>query len=248
MTRRARAIVALGALLALGAIGAQAAQASPELTGFETDAEANRIHVHSIYKATTEAGAVETLGTSNGMRTCHVTYEGTSLTGKATNFTASVAYLRPSDTTTPGCEAVASTPSSGTLADVNMNSCDYVFQLETKLKQGEYTGSAGLHCDVPGDMVHVKVTKNEAIKCTMTYPEQTGLKHVIFKNNASKEGEPADVTIEITLEGTKYISEGGLLNCGVANGEHTSGVSSGKETLKAFNTEGKQIDVEVSGE
>jgi hypothetical protein len=254
MTRNLKALgLALVAVFAFAAITSSAAQAVPLFTGYETP---SGTRVHTILEGTTESGGsfAETFITGSGKIQCHVTYEGTSLTGIDTELTVQpIAFKRPESTVGPNCISVSA---GVTLtAAVSFNSCDYVFHSGVKLASDEYTGTVDVKCTFAGDAIDIKITKNGTVetKCTIKVPAQSGLSHVIYRNERKPAGE-THVTAEATVnkangKGITYTSEGGLLNCGLANGEHVEGAEyEGRVTVNGANTSRTPIDVEVSGE
>jgi hypothetical protein len=260
MTRNLKALgLALMAVFAFAAITSSAAQATPQFTGYDTVNGVPGEHTHTILKGTTEniEPFAETF-TAFGKIECHVTYEATSLTGVDTTLTVKpTAFKTPK--TTEGTHCVATLAGSEFTVHVNFNSCDYVFHSGKKLKLNEeYTGTVDVHCDTPGDHIDLKVTKpgTEETKCTIKVPgggKNDGLSHIIYRNERKPAGE-THVTAEATVnkangKGITYTSEGGVLNCGVANGEHVEAAEyEGKVTLEGRDTENKPLDIEVSGE
>jgi hypothetical protein len=253
MTRNLKALgLALVAVFAFAAITSSAAQATPQFTGYETPSET---HVHTIIKGTTEnvEPFSETLTTNVGKVHCHVTYEATSLTGIDTELTVKPISFKTPGTSGEGCLATAG--GAEFKADVSANSCDYVVHSGKKLKADEYTGTIDVKCNTAGDFIDIKITKSgtEETKCTTKFPAQEGLTHAIFRNERKPVGE-THTTAEVTIskangKGLTYITEGGLLNCGQANGEHKEeGVYEGKITLQGQDTAANPLDLEVSGE
>jgi hypothetical protein len=238
----------LTAMLAVGAMVAQAAHAEAEFTGYETEGETHH-HVHSTLTITTAPGKIEKFKLGGiGTIDCHVHSTWTLVNGQIKKIGAAPIYIDPNtDKTKPYCTNTGMNESESFITDVTTNECKLVYSAGSKVGENEYTGTMEVECPA-GKELDFKVTKigSEETKCTFKIPSQSGLKHVIYKNN--KESSPTDITIESTVEGLTYTSEGGLLNCGVANGVHTNGTYSGTETGQAFNEKEKQIDAEVSGE
>jgi hypothetical protein len=236
--------VALTAALAIGAMLASAAQAEPEITGFETEGTKHK-HVQTTYTGTSDPETFDTFSTGAGTVECHGHYEGPSITGQERELTLYATYSYPGNTFKLDCRMRFGEDVTFT-TDVSMNSCHYGLFPSTKIKTDEYTGTVDVICATPGDAIDIKITKSAEKNCTIKIPAQKGLKHVIFHNNTDE--TPTDVTITMTVEGAKYTTEGGLLVCGIANGEHNDGRFESTMTLEALNKNGAQIDTEVSGE
>jgi hypothetical protein len=199
---------------------------------------------HTLIAGTTETSSTEQFGAGIKVE-CHGKFTGTSLTGEESELTITPEYTYPDTSGKTDClsrvgETVFTT-------HVSMNGCDYVLHPGTKLKEGEYKGTVDLKCP-EGKKVDVKITKigSEETKCTLELGEQNGLSHAVYKNK--EETESKDVTVEVTLEAIKYTTTGGILNCGIANGEHSGATYTSKVTLQGTDTAGKAVDLEVEGE
>jgi hypothetical protein len=256
MIRNLKALgLALVAVFAFAAITSSAAQATVQFTGYETPGVT---HVHTILKGTTEniEPFSETYTTAIGKIHCHVTYEATSLTGIDTELTVKVTKLtKPEETSVEDCITTIGTTKFTT--HVRYNGCDYQFTNPKKLKADEYTGTIDVKCP-EGKEIEVEITKlNEAVKkCLLKVPggaKNENLGHIIYRNERKPVGE-THVTVESTIskangKGITYTTEGGILNCGQVDGEHVEGGEYvGKVTLAGFDTAGKPLDIEVSGE
>jgi hypothetical protein len=249
MARKLQALgLAFGVVLAMGALTASSAWAVPEFTGYHTQPPEE--HTHTIVVGTTELETIEKFSAATGHVECHVSYEGTLLTGTGKTLTISPTDFRyPNETVEPSCRTHSTALNQDFTTHVSFNSCDYTFHVETKIKIDEYTGSLDVQCTTPGDEIDIKITKNGSLetKCTIKVPAQNGLKHIIFRNER-KPAKETHVTAEPTVEKIEYTTEGGLLNCGIANGKRNDGVYTGKVTLGGENTVGEKLDLEVSGE
>ncbi len=249
MTRNLKALgLALAAVFAISALSAASAQAVPKFTGYETTA--GNPHVHTIIEGTTsevEPKPIEKFKAGAGTVECHNKYSGTDLTGDSSTLTITVTEVKTPNTEGTHCNT--NVPGIGNFkTDIEFTSCDYLFHVETKLKEDEYTGKVDVKCTTPGDSIHIRITNAAGgTKCLITVPEQTGLSHIVYHNRTDV--KPTDITVTATVEKIKNIqTEGGILGCGRANGTYEDATYNGHATIKGFNTEGKQIDVEVSGE
>ncbi len=246
MTRNLKALgLALAAVLVISALSVASAQAVPTFTGYETTP--GNPHVHTTLEGTTDPGVVEKFQTGVGTKECHNTYSGTDLTGDNSTATVTVTDWKTPNTSA-GKHCVTTAFGSEFKTDIEFTSCDYLFHVESKLKEDEYTGTVDVKCTTPGDHIHIKVTNaSGGVKCLTTVPEQTGLKHVIFHNK--KETKPTKVTVTANVTEITYTqTEGGLLGCGRKDGTYTDATYTGQATVAGANTAGQQIDVEVSGQ
>ena len=132
-------------------------------------------------------------------------------------------------------------------AFVEFTSCHYEFKGETKSfpegTEGEHA-TAGIHCDTPGDEVHVKVTALK-LNC-ITLPEQSIEQGVRYFN---EETEPNNVVIHATAHGIESTTPGTIACPGKAT--HTTGTYTGEATVSAFkdeaHTEPQSIEVTGAG-
>ncbi len=248
MTRNLKALgLALAAVFAMSALSAASAQAVPTFTGYETTT--GNPHVHTIIEGTTDPGAIEKFDTEKATVECHNKYSGTDLTGDNSTLTVTVTEVKTPNTEGTHCNTFAKPPISQNFkTEILFTSCDYLFHVETKLEENTYTGSVDVKCTTPGDHIHIKVLNAAGgVKCQLTVPEQTGLKHIVFHNK--KEVKPTKVTVTATVEKIKYTqTEGGILGCGRANGVYEDATYTGEATVSGKNTLNEAVDVEVSGE
>lgn len=258
VTRNLKALgLALAAVCMFAALSAASSAQASTFTEFETPEgrEGPEVHAHSILEATTDPETVESYASGFGTIECHVTYEATSLTGEDSELTVKATNLRnPKDTESPDCRE---TTSVGTFTvHMEFGNCDYIFKAGAQVvgNADAHEGTVSVHCPEPADEIDIKITKaneNKETKCTLKVPgsaqgKNQNLGGLTYTNNTNPEPEPTDLTLHLSLEGLVYTSEGGLLNCGVANGEHTFTYTA-TDTVRAFNTEEAQIDAEVSG-
>jgi hypothetical protein len=231
--------LALIAVFALSAVAASGAQAAPKFTGFETP---TGLHVHTIIKGE-QVGNHQFFpageGEGFGAVECEVAkFEGTSLTGEDESITIKPTYEK--------CHATVLGVKFN--ADVNMNGCHYVFFIgATQSETMNYTG----HTNIVGDTeektgpIKVTVTNSEGgVKCEDTIAAQNNVGPIKYETMTEK---PTDVTV--TSEATNVVNEThqGALACGIAKGVHNNGRYVGNTTVRGFNTNGEQIDIDVSG-
>jgi hypothetical protein len=246
MFGKARALgLALAAIFTVGALAASAAQAVPTFTGYETEGETHNL-VHTIGQGTTEPeGIVAFTAGPIGVIECHGESAGTSLTGEDTELTGAPTFSDPETNGLPDCK----TNIGGTkyTTHINMNGCEFHQHASKKIAENEYEGTIDVKCPM-GKSIEIKTTKlgSEETKCAIKVGAQNGLGPGFARNK--KESKPTEITIESKISNIEYTSEGGLFNCGTSNGKHSGGTLTGTAIAQGFNTEGKQIDIEISGE
>jgi hypothetical protein len=240
----------LTAMLTMSSLGASAAQAVPKFTGEETPGG----HVHTIIRGTTKIGSIERFFFGSLTYDCHVTYESTLFTGEEEALNVQLTKFTTPDTLIDGhCQATSG--GSNFKGDIDLNGCHNVLHITKKISETmEYTGTVDIVCNTESKKgpITLKVTKSGGTetKCTIKVPAQNGLSHVIYKVNTEK---PTDVTVVAAVskangKGITFTSEGGLLNCGIADGEHVEGAEyTGEVTVTGTNAAGEPIDVDIGG-
>lgn len=131
------------------------------------------------------------------------------------------------------------TPSFGLCQDVVGNPVDIVsncvYSVHATAGSGPYTGDTDL-CPGGGSL-ETRITTSSGT-CTITLASQSGLSTVDFVNEAGK------VKVQWTISKLKVTTSGGLLICGVFNGEHT-GHYSGTYLIEAKTTAGTTTTAKV---
>ncbi len=88
---------------------------------------------------------------------------------------------------------------------------------------GTYTFHSGGTVDLVGGSITLAVTNGlEQVKCTIIIAEQEGINGISYSNSGA-----TDIEVVANSSNIKTTTSGGLLNCGVSNGEHTSGTYTG---------------------
>lgn len=223
------ALVAMTALSAVMAAGASA-QAGTGLTTFNTTTKTHETANLNISRIVPSVFRV-TAGSSE--LTCESeTFSGT------TSGTEETPKAKP---TYGSCHAIIG--GSKIAAEISTNGCEYQFHVDSG-GPDTYAGHASIKGCTNADK-SITITL-PATGCVIHVPEakNQNINGITYHNNTA--ASPTDV--EITVESTNLNSTAtsGLLSCGVAAGEHTTGTFTGKYTVKATNTVGTPIDVTVN--
>jgi hypothetical protein len=245
----ARILKALGltltAVFALSAVSASGASAAG-LTAFNT---VN--NTHESYTITTQI-----IKTNEEGHVFTATPGGPAVTCEKVSFSSTGTGTDEAPTVEPSySECHASLLGSTRTAHVRMHGCHYVFHATTEVSENmEYTGTADLTgCENTteeghtNNQVEVEVTNTKGEnQCTDTIAAQTGINKQTYETttNVAKINE-TDVDHTSSANNVKNTLDKGLLSCGASAGEHNDGTYIGDTTVKALNTEGKQIDLTV---
>ena len=207
---------ALAVTLAVAALVAPGASA----------AELHSTEAHTIISGGQTTTHSFTAGSGFGAITCNsVNYEGTTTATTQTTWT-----ILPS---TSGCK-----DTFARTVDVIINGCDYEFHA-TSGGPPNWTGHYYLKCPL-GKKVEYRVTSGGTTVCTITFGEQSGVGPIDFANVAN-----GDIEVKFTVNNLKNTTSGGSLNCGIANGEHTSGTYSGTTIFAGINTAGAGVNLTI---
>ena len=117
---------------------------------------------------------------------------------------------------------------------VRMNGCHITFHIGP--------AHASIECETAEKAIELEVTKSGGgKKCLITIGSDEEIGAVSYSEATDGEGHEV---IQVTSEAEEINSttEGSLLNCGVANGEHTTGLYEGTVTLSAFNLAEEPVD------
>ena len=126
-------------------------------------------------------------------------------------------------------------------ATVNPNGCEYQFHITAEKAADEWTGTSSIVCS--GTATGFSITTTNG--CTIEVPAEKNqaVNGNTYKNTTEK--SPTDVDVVVNATNVHSITSGGESACGTANGEHATGTMVSNVTTKAFNNEGKQIDLTV---
>lgn len=220
----AAALVAILAMSAVAASGAQATEGvfewSPEATKFKTTQDP----VEPLQALSTTGGALQSQ--------CNEVHAAGTLPAATTATT-----LETSQITYNHTEAV--NEDSCKLGGVvfhkfQMNGCNYRFHSGETLGAGEITATMDIVCPAGKE-----IETSGGLLCSLRVPPQTGLKHVIFRNEGTT---PETVTGETTVTGLRYTHTGA---CGDGKA-HEDGIYAGKFTTTAENNAGVQKGITVT--
>jgi len=225
--------LALVAASVMSAVGASAAQAIPTIS-WESGA--------------TKLTATQEPETSGGSQLFKITNSSLSVTCNEVHGTVNLpgGVTSASELTTSEITYTDSTKEAdhcrgplGTSPKINMNGCQYNFHITATLKEapnGEGTGTVDIVCPAGKEIT------TEGAACTLHFPAQNGLSHVIYRTVKTTTGaEKEHVTIEPTVSNIKYKHTG---LCG--NGEGNDGVFTGNLTVTAEDNLGTPKDVTVT--
>ena len=244
MKRSLKALgLALVAVFAMSALAASAAQAeeTPHFTAYNTVTEK---HESGFLKAkegkTAGTQIFKTTATTSLVLECsHVSAEGTTATGTDTTQTMSNVQFSGD-----APEGTCTTNPLSLPVHVRMNGCHFLFHVATEEEEDWFRGTADIVGCETEKTIEVEVTKEGGgRKCLDTIGEQTGLGPVTYHNTT--ETKPTDVDVISHAQNVENTTEGGLLNCGVGNGAHATGVYEGEATVQAENTNHEPIDLTV---
>jgi hypothetical protein len=165
---------------------------------------------------------------------------------KSTTFTTTPHYKQTNDKGEPNC-VVAGT---GLTVTIDMNGCDYVIHIGTKIMAGEYNFTLDIVCptgkEIATTMFHSINPKHEGTPyCTMHIPPQNGLAGGKAKNTTS-----GHIGLIGTVEGIEMIRTkhgSGTLLC-PTNSTFKSAKWDTDVTLSGDNAEGKATEISVSDE
>jgi hypothetical protein len=219
--------LALMAVLAMSAVAASASQAF-EFTAFNTT---TGLHEHGTTVGEQVAGETHKFTPTGGFPSSQCSkahFTGTAKSGTEAALTTHPEYS--------GC-----TDSFGRSIHVNTTGCDYQFHI-TAGAGDKFTGTTDIVC-APGKSIIFKTTSGGSVICTDTIGPQTGNSVIDYENMTA--ATPTDMTINLTVTNVKGTITGSFFNCGTTEGLKTNGTYTGNTTVKAFNTVGKQIDLEV---
>jgi hypothetical protein len=171
---------------------------------------------HTIYAGSQKEGTnhVFTAGEGFGGIACEtVNFSGTAVGTSNADQTITPTYSSCKD-------------SFGRTVDPHHNSFDYTFN--------EKKGTV----DLSGSMV-LTVTDSGSTVCTVTISAQTGVNGISYTSLGGTKG------MEVTSHSTnvKSTTEGGFFNCGISNGEHTSGTYDGIAEISGKDTSGKAVEI-----
>jgi hypothetical protein len=210
--------LALAAIAALGAMAAPAARAVPEFTAFnpstlEHPAEAS---LHGTLMESLEGSSNHEFSTSGGTVKCTTaTFTGTLTAPASTTQTVVPTYS--------GCKGPF-----GETAHVAMNSCEYLFHLQTEASEGKYTGTFDLLCPTSEGPTVTTTTTGGVAKCVVDLePDQEGLSTANFR------GAKGAMEFEPGVASLAYTATGGFFNCGVGPTTQTNGGYKGNATVTA---------------
>lgn len=183
---------------------------------------------HTIYSAV-QSGSVS-FGSGSGFA---------SIT--CSNYTIAATASAKTNTTLPFAPATSGCKDSvGRVIDITTNECKEVLHATTG-SGGTYTGTMAIECPA-GKTFTTQVTNGSGVViCTVTMGSQTGISGIGFENKAS------DVVLKYSASNITTSSSGGLFNCGLTDGEHTTGTLNGTMTLTGKNTAGEAATVSASG-
>jgi hypothetical protein len=223
MIRNLKALgLALVAVFAMSVVVASAASAS-EFTGLN----GKGAHEGGTFSGTqTATHLFNATGSSEfGQVTCETaTFAGTSANGTDTNPTVTPTYEK--------CHVVLG--STKFPVDVRTNGCTYKFSI-TGGSEDKFTGTAAVECPTASPIeVEVTTAGGGTKKCLDTIGPQSGLNNVTYENNTAA----GDLVVKTETNNVVNTTSGGLLNCGVSNGEHKTGSYQGSTTVSATGGEG----------
>jgi hypothetical protein len=219
--------LALVAVLAMSAVGASASQAF-EFTAFN---KTSGLHEHGTTVGEQIAGETHKFTPTGGFASIQCTkahFTGTAKSGTEATPTTHPEYS--------GC-----TDSFGRTVHVTTTGCDYQFHV-TAGSADKFTGTSDIVC-AAGKNIIVQITSGGSVICTDTIGSQTGNSVIDYENLTA--ANPRDIRINSTVTNVKNTVTGSFFNCGTTEGLKTNGTYTGNTTVKAFNTAGKQIDLEV---
>jgi hypothetical protein len=238
MTRKLRIVgLTLTMALTIGALGASMARAEMTFTGFEGLAT----HVPTLFRAFPNATGIYEFRSTPGswVLDCNETkFTAPSETGKNKTLTASV-----SNTT---CGYGPAKQKS----HLQMNSCDYRYNLTKKIDEHKYEGTTDVQCTKKGDAIDIQVTKaGEVTQCTIKIEEQSGIGPIYYENITPMMGLKF-VWITHKATNIKTITEapsGMAGDCGVTKlGTHATGSLSFEMALTGLNKEPEENEVNVT--
>jgi hypothetical protein len=231
MIRNLKALgLALVAVFAMSALAASAAQALPELTAGAHGTAVGTEIIHKDVGTGNNVGHEFTVG-NRKIKCDEVSFTGDNLATSQTTLTVTPSYNKC--TTTPALGVVL----HGT---VTLNGCDYMFHA-TGFDAPLWTASVDIVC--PKDkLIEVHLYKNAGHTeeaCTITIGPQEGLTGNSIENVAGSPNDLRiihDVNVAVTIHGSKVLC-----------GEGVTATYEGTTTLKALDTEGKQVNLTASG-
>jgi hypothetical protein len=239
MTRTLKIIVlALTTALAVPTLGAATASAEMTFTGYEGAGT----HVSTIFTGLANPfGIYELRSTPKSwvMDCSAASLGGSSATGESKTLTMS------------STGATCLFGPGKYKSDLNMNSCDYKYNLTKKINEHKYEGTTDIQCTKKGDVIDIKATETgTTVLCTLTIEEQSGVGPIYFENETPNPGLKY-VLIKHRATNLKTITEapsGKPEDCGVtALGTHATGELNTEIFLYGTNKEEEQINVTVSG-
>jgi hypothetical protein len=213
MIRKFKALgIAIGAVFAMSAMAASAAQAAPEFHVDKAPAIITAEQTLPVHVFTITNGVTVKCNTA--------TFNGTTATTTFTTLTLKAAYSN--------CKL------AGLAADVNMNSCDYLFHMTAALTaQVDVTNCAA------GKPIEVSST---VTNCIVKVGNQNSLSHIVFTNTGSvTEEKDVDANITISEAGGTIAYEEVGSEC-PDPGAHTGGTYTGGATIRAY------VETEAGGE
>ncbi len=232
------------AALFLAAIAAPAVRAELTFTGYDSLFEK---HVYTFFRGyQTEGVATYRLRpttTSEAVTCTGTNFTGISETGESKTITGSVSVA-------PTCSFTL----GGYKTDVNMNGCDYRFNLTKKINEHKYEGTVDVQCSTKGNAIEFQATRAEAdgggVFCTLKIEEQNGLGPVYYENITPSEALKY-VVVKVQATNVNSITEaksGKAKDCGVDKlGTHTAGTLTYEAQVLGTGTGEEALEVTVSG-
>jgi hypothetical protein len=175
---------------------------------------------HTILSGSQKTGTndVFTAGSGFGGITC----ENATFSGTAQNKSETTQVITPNYST---CK-----DSFGRTVDLDNNGLTYTFT--------SGAGKGTVH--VSGEMT-LTVTSGGSVVCTVVIKAQEGNNGITYTNLGGTSG------VEVTSHSNnvKNTTSGGFFNCGISNGEHSSGTYDGVSVITGKDTSGAAAEISV---